>query len=599
MEQALIDAYDKARDFSEKPFRSACYAPFLSMVFDSIGRVRACCANFEHILGDIRTQRIDAIWNGEPIERLRTALKRYDFSHGCGYCYFKIAEGSFDGKNFSNTLLQTYKYEEYPVEPEAPYLPKHLEFHMSNVCNLECVMCSGEFSSAIRSRREKLPPYKKAYTDQFFEDLRKYLPALKNANFLGGEPFLIREQFRVWDMLIEQGLKPNCHITTNGTQYNDKVARILENLPIHITVSMDGVTKPTFETIRKNAIWEEVLENLQHFYDYLRPRGRRLCFSFTLSRLNWHEFGDFLLFADDWEGFVSVSTLFTPPAMSLHTLSANELAEVVATMEKQGETILPKLTLNKQVWINYLKELHYRLNHIEEEVFGDRADQEVVQITVAAIEEAPPAETDTRPMPEDPVEVTFAPQVPEPEDEGQQDPTPADHAAFAEPESPPEVPSEPPDVAARNTSPTKLVDYFEERPDGIGHPDAREEEVRAWLVEWSGGGGVDVLICDRDDAIVGQHLSGRHFLDVERDCVGEPTDTMFALLRDRYGARVETVSAEILPDRVDRVVSFQDGEREPALVRSVTLPRFDPDGRLLGTVTLAAARHGLSLAPAS
>lgn len=562
MEQELIDVYDAARDFRGKPFRSACYAPFVSMVFDSIGRVRACCVNFEHILGDIRTQRIDEIWSGAPMERLRLALKNYDFSHGCGYCYFKISEGSFDGKNFSNTLLQTFKYEEYAVEAEGPFHPKHLEFHMSNACNLECVMCHGEFSSAIRSRREKLPPIPKAYDDQFFEDLRKYLPKIENANFLGGEPFLIKEQFRVWDMFIEDGLKPGCHVTTNGTQYNAKVERVLENLPVSITISMDGVTKETFEKIRLNANYEEVLENIQRFHEYSRKHGRRVCFSFTLSLLNWHEFGDFLLFADGWEGFVSVSTLFSPEEMSLHALSKEELSRIVEHMERQERTILPKLTLNRQVWINYLKELRHRLTHLDQVVFGGREEPKIVEIAWGDV--ANGLATDASPLPMAEVASSGG----------------KTSATFSNAEK----------RKATIQKDPALVDYFvglsgmDEPVDAI----AEESQLRRLLMDWARTSSIDSLICDREDRIERIDAEGGRFLRVSRDCTGENTNQIYALLMESYGKRVETVSVDVQERVVDRIVAFEEDSKPRTLIRSIALPRFSDDGGLVGTKILAA-----------
>ena len=66
-----------------------------------------------------------------------------------------------------------------------------MEFSISNVCNLECVMCNGNFSSAIRAHRDQLPPAKSVYSNAFDPVLRSILPHLFRAKFLGGEPFLI------------------------------------------------------------------------------------------------------------------------------------------------------------------------------------------------------------------------------------------------------------------------------------------------------------------------------------------------------------------------------------------------------------------------
>ncbi|MFO0944800.1 MAG: twitch domain-containing radical SAM protein [Planctomycetota bacterium] len=368
MDAEIIAKYDAARDFTNKPFRSACYAPFTSMVFDSIGRVRICCANFEYIVGDIRSERLDAIWNGERMNQLRDALRSYDFRLGCGFCHWKISVGDFEGKTLMNSSLMTMKYESFPVESAPPYWPKHLEFHLSNVCNLECVTCFGEFSSLIRAKREGLPPIACAYDDQFFADLRKYLPHLEFAQFLGGEPFIIPEMHRVWDMLIEDGLTPNCHITTNGTVFSDRVERVLTHLPVSINVSADGATKETFESIRTNAKFEKVMRNFRRFRDFIGEKGT-VQFNFTLSRLNCHEFVDFLVMAESERAPVSVSDLFEPKEYSLFMLPPEELARVVDQMEKRMSEVESSLGRNRSVLVNRLGELRHRLRHGDERMF--------------------------------------------------------------------------------------------------------------------------------------------------------------------------------------------------------------------------------------
>lgn len=369
LEPAVIEAYDASRDLARKPFRSACYAPFVSMVFDSIGRVRACCVNFEYPLGDIRTERLDQIWSGPRIKALREALVHNDFSKGCGYCHWRLADGQLDGRDLTNSSLMTLKYENLPVEPAEPFWPTHLEFHMSNVCNLECVMCSGEFSAPIRAKRERLPPIPRAFGDQFFDDLWKYLPRLRHAQFLGGEPFLIREHQRVWDMLIELGLRPDVHVNTNGTVWNEKVERVLDRLPVSVNISMDACEKDLFERIRLNANWDEVYGNFLKFRAHCKAHGRHIGISYTLGRLNWRNFIDFLVFANDHETPVSICTLFHPEEMSLYTLPANELEQVVTELDRQGEENEDRLGRNLATFRNHLADLRHRLTQIDERMF--------------------------------------------------------------------------------------------------------------------------------------------------------------------------------------------------------------------------------------
>ncbi|MBX9652910.1 SPASM domain-containing protein [bacterium] len=367
MNSSGIAEYDAHRDFTLKPFRSACYAGYTSMVFDSIGRVRMCCVNSEFILGDLRKDRLDDIWNGARLQLLRDALKRYDFSLGCAECELKILSGITKGSTSRTSQFIPDKYEGFAIDSTPPYWPKHLEFHLSNKCNLQCVTCSGEFSSVIRAKREKLPPYSPAYDDQFFEDLRKYLPHIEEAQFLGGEPFIIPEMYRVWDLLIESGLSPRCHITTNGTVFGPEIERILTSLPVSVNLSMDGITKQTFESLRVNAKLDRVIRNARRIRDIVVARGFDFGFNFTLSRMNWHEFVDFLLFAESEGVLVSVSNVYFPAEMSLFKWNIDNLEHVIDKLQSQLTIFASLLKRNRDLLERKIHELQFTLNQLQKE----------------------------------------------------------------------------------------------------------------------------------------------------------------------------------------------------------------------------------------
>ena len=358
----VVDRFNETRDFSTKGFKSVCYAPFVSMYLDQKGDVRVCCWNTQNIVGNITRQSLDEIWNGAKIQVLRNALQACDMKHGCDFCEWQFLEGNHDG-----TFIR--RFDDYSAPHAAPQYPQLMEFSISNTCNLECVMCNGEWSSSIRTRREKLPPLPKLYGDTFFEQLRPFLPHLKRANFYGGEPFLERETYRIWDMMIEMGLETSCCATTNATQYNAKVERVIEKLPFMFNISMDGVTKETVEKIRKNAKHEVVLENFQRFHAYAKKRDTYIGLTYCMMVLNWNEFGDYLLFGDDWDVDVTVNTVTFPQELSLYHLPIGELRTIVDAMESKNDFYCNRLSRNRQVWINELERLRHAVDHQNDERF--------------------------------------------------------------------------------------------------------------------------------------------------------------------------------------------------------------------------------------
>ncbi len=349
MDDATRAAFDEGRDFSDKAVRSACYAPFTSMYLDPRGDALACCHNTEHRLGNVAESSLADIWRGERANELREALVRYDLGRGCRFCAWQVEDGNY-------RATYTHSFEGIGVDAEQPAWPKRLEFAVSNTCNLECVMCNGEWSSMIRSRREGRPPLPRVYGDRFFDELRPFLHHLTEARFLGGEPFLAAETLRIMDLMVEEGLEVPCHLTTNGTQWNPRVERILDRLPVSIAVSLDGVTAATVESIRVGASHAELLENLARYRAYTIERGTTLDLTFCLMRQNWHEFGEYLRFADHWGCRVFVNTVIQP-AFSVYQLPTTEFDDMLAALERQDDRLRAELDLNRELWITELDRL--------------------------------------------------------------------------------------------------------------------------------------------------------------------------------------------------------------------------------------------------
>lgn len=354
--------YDRTRDFSKKAFAALCYAPFTSLFFDNRGNVRVCCHNWSHPVGNILENGIDEIWQSVKANGLRDSLANYEFGPGCEHCKWRTAEGCFE-----NTTMR--RFDQFEVPSERPEWPQQMELSISTVCNLECVMCRGIFSSAIRSHREKLPPLPRLYSDGILESFRKYLPHLKRMKFLGGEPFLIQEHYRLWDMMIEDSLVLPCHVTTNGTQYNSRVEHVLDKLPISFAVSVDAASKWTYESIRVNAKYDVVMKNVQRFREYARSKGTSFSLTFCVMRRNWHEFGEFCLLGDALECPVGINTVTQPPEFGIYTLPIADLRKVLAVMERQAPRLSSELGRNRSVWFGELE--HIRLKCAAEPVLPD------------------------------------------------------------------------------------------------------------------------------------------------------------------------------------------------------------------------------------
>ncbi len=337
---------------------ATCRAPHVALRLSPDGTIHACCVNDAYPLGRIGEDTVASVWQGTRLARLRTALDEADYSLGCGDCGDEYLTGD---------RLQTHaeQFDRFPQPVEPLTWPRRVEFALSNTCNLQCRQCNGDLSSAIRTRRERRAPLRSPYGDEFFSELRTWLPFVEVAVFIGGEPFLARECRRVWDLMIEMRLAPEVHVTTNGTVWDERVEHYVRSLRMNVAVSIDGVTSGVVEHIRSGADHASVIANRDRLLALTRASGSAFTLNHCLMVQNWHELGDFLLEADRLDVDVHVIPVMHPAAFSLLRLPVSELRPVVAALDRQDEALRGRLQRNAPVWDLMLTYLRQSLEHLE------------------------------------------------------------------------------------------------------------------------------------------------------------------------------------------------------------------------------------------
>jgi len=313
---------------------SESHAPFKSLYFGHEGGVIACCYNRTYKLGFYPDKSIKEIWEGEQAVNLRKYIAENNLDHGCSGCKAQILAGDKSGNK-----AKSKQYDGHPLNSNG--YPSLLEFELSNTCNLECDMCSGEFSSLIRKNREGLPDLKQPYDDAFVDQLDEFIPHLEEAKFFGGEPFLIEFCYKVWERMIELNPKIRITIQTNGTILNNRVKEILSKIKFHIGVSIDSLEKDNYERIRVNAKFERTMENMKWFREYSKKQGTFFGISACAMQENWHELPDFVRLCNDMNVPVYFHTVFFPKKSAFHSLDQEPLEHMVKVLsEKKFSTAL-------------------------------------------------------------------------------------------------------------------------------------------------------------------------------------------------------------------------------------------------------------------
>ncbi len=374
LDGTLIRDYNDFRVARSKENRSrrtntsvVCHAPFISLNFEQNGNATVCCYNRTHVLGTYPEVSVSEMWFGGKANELREAIQALDFSKGCELCLVQL-----QSRNFTGTRM--LQFDHLGTKPRAREYPRLMEFEITNICNLECIMCNGYYSSLIRRNRDRLPPLKSPYDAGFVQQLEPFLPHLIEAKFLGGEPFLVPRYWEIWERFLKVNPAVTIPVTTNGTMLTDRVLSMLKALDFRIVLSIDSIVRETYESIRRNADYDEVMRHLGFFLDYMHAKGEPLWTAVCPMQQNWSELPGMLEFCNEKGARLIFNTVLYPESSSLRSLSTAALDDVLdcyRRVPQRTETVWQRQ--NRDAWQDLVHQLEqWRQIAHEKEGIGRR-----------------------------------------------------------------------------------------------------------------------------------------------------------------------------------------------------------------------------------
>lgn len=372
----VITAYNATR--AAKATGKLCHAPFANMNFEQNGDITACCFNRTHVLGRFPQNTLLETWFGAKAQELRGYLDANNLGGGCEICAKQLLANNFMGsraRGFDQNALTIWEALPEKLRNQLKHgqwqaMPRSMEFELSNTCNLECVMCHGYFSSSIRKNREQLAPIHQPYNEKFVAQLGPFLPFLKEAKFLGGEPFLIDIYYTIWEAIANINPHINIYITTNATIYNNRVRTLLNRLRVNPVVSIDSLVEGTYNNIRKNASFARVIENIGYLQSYCQEKGTQLSFAVCPMTLNKDELPNMVSYANGQGIRLFFNTVFQPEIYSLKYLPDEELKSLINTYKSFDPDADSEIAQhNKAVFNDLINQLEAWLLHNQRKPF--------------------------------------------------------------------------------------------------------------------------------------------------------------------------------------------------------------------------------------
>ena len=309
-----------------------CPLPWNHLEVDVNGGASPCCLYKGSIPGvKVYEQSLKSIQQNKYMEILRKQFRNGERPKGCSNCWQEE-----DAGKTSKRMNSIYKMRSSLTDwtPNSEPTLKFIDFKLGNVCNLKCRIC-GSWSSSKWAQEEldygENPVARKNLHEggwpkrnpQFFEELQEDLKYVEYFEFTGGEPFMIKNHFKILEYCVEKGYAKNqdIHYNTNGTQLpGPEIFDLWKHFKrVEIAFSIDDVGEP-FEYQRYGAKWKEVNYNLNQFKMY-QTNNMEFQICSTINIFNIFSLAKLVLWVRQFNPkFFYVNTCFDPDIFNIQTL---------------------------------------------------------------------------------------------------------------------------------------------------------------------------------------------------------------------------------------------------------------------------------------
>ena len=304
-----------------------CIVPFTNLIFNPNGDVGVCRQKgTKHVVGNIKNQKIEEIWNGPYLQKWRSEFLSGDIK----VCKNEIARDACHLGADNYTFFPEITLDAFQKDAAIKFTA-----NFNGQCNLRCKMC--DIWQMENGLYDKIGFWEKAEKNIF--------PFVKEMELLSGEPFIQQDTYKLIDTVSE--LNPDClwSFTTNGHwRLNSKIKGFLDKIRIrNIIISIDSLDVKRYSDIRLDGNLEVVLENLNLLNQYNKERldnnlsSLGLTLHFLVMRDNWDELANVVDFAQRHNLRLILNNLYEPSEMALSTLDLSKKKVILDSWFKMSE----------------------------------------------------------------------------------------------------------------------------------------------------------------------------------------------------------------------------------------------------------------------
>lgn len=329
---------------------------------------------------NIKDTTIEQYWASEEIKQLQNDLLESKSIDRCSLCY---TEEKTIGKSMRTESLKDYKFfdQRYykKLVQHHGYLnktfPSRVEMHLGNLCNLKCLTCRPEDSSAFLTENHILNISVHRQSDYQFSDeviCRNFELVLKNKidilDLRGGESMLMPVIKNLLSQLPDNHEINTLRLQTNGTILDSMWKDIFKKFnKIEIMLSIDAHGSSN-EYIRYPSSWSTLEKNIDYFLSI--PNGK-VYLNCTVSNLNFLLLDQLIQWAHDKNIYFHYSTVATPVHYQYNNLPKPLFDQMKEKLLNYPEVSgLLNLEASDKYWNEFCNMINVRDQHRKNSIFN-------------------------------------------------------------------------------------------------------------------------------------------------------------------------------------------------------------------------------------
>jgi radical SAM protein with 4Fe4S-binding SPASM domain len=260
--------------------------------------------------------------NDNEIQRWDNSVSHWKLTGGLLKKFFSlIKKGGLD----YNFYMYRYKFRNFHKSHKVADFPIDVMVESTNQCNLKCIMCYHSdplipFQQDGRSKYMNLDLFKKI-VDECSEN-KLYSMKLS----FRGEPFMNKSFINMVKYAKSKNILEVSSLTNATLLTKEKAQQIIDLGLDQLIISMDGLTKKTYETVRIKSNYDTVIKNI---HNLLELRGNKkkpfVRMQYTEVEENRHETKDFYDYWKNKVDEVSISYYVEFSSLEKSKASKNEI----------------------------------------------------------------------------------------------------------------------------------------------------------------------------------------------------------------------------------------------------------------------------------